>query len=94
MKLCMHQQLDDSPPRQRKHQDQYQERSTIGIYNIVQSVHGSTRNLIHHITYNKMLHELADGSKNQGLKMNNSKTKVMVENDTPILCQQHSDQDR
>ena len=31
-----------------------------------------------------MLHELADESENQGLKMNRSKTKVMMENDTPI----------
>ena len=31
-----------------------------------------------------MLQELADESKNQGLKMNKSKTKVMIENDTPI----------
>ena len=32
----------------------------------------------------QMLKELADESKNQGLKMNKSKTKVMMENDTPI----------
>ena len=32
----------------------------------------------------QMLHELADESENQRLKMNKSKTKVMVENDTPI----------
>ena len=31
-----------------------------------------------------MLKELADESENQGLKMNKSKTKVMMENDTPI----------
>ena len=31
-----------------------------------------------------MLHELADETENQGLKMNRSKTKVMMENDTPI----------
>ena len=31
-----------------------------------------------------MLHELADESNNHGLKMNKSKTKVMMENDTPI----------
>ena len=31
-----------------------------------------------------MLQELADKSGNYGLKMNNSKTKAMVENDTPI----------
>ena len=31
-----------------------------------------------------MLQELADKSENQGLKMNKSKTKVMMENDTPI----------
>ena len=28
-----------------------------------------------------MLHELADETENQGLKMNRSKTKVMMEND-------------
>ncbi|MEG7522940.1 MAG: reverse transcriptase domain-containing protein, partial [Chromatiales bacterium] len=32
----------------------------------------------------QMLQELAAESENQGLKMNNSKTKVMMENDTPI----------
>ena len=32
----------------------------------------------------QMLHELADKSENQGLKMYKSKTKVMMENDTPI----------
>ena len=31
-----------------------------------------------------MLQELADKSENQGLKMNKSKTKVIMENDTPI----------
>ena len=31
-----------------------------------------------------MLQELADENKNQGLKMNKSKTKVMMENDTII----------
>ena len=31
-----------------------------------------------------MLQELADESENQGLKMDKSKTKVMMENDTPI----------
>ena len=31
-----------------------------------------------------MLQELADESENRGLKMNKSKTKVMMENDTPI----------
>ena len=31
-----------------------------------------------------MLQELADESENQGLTMNKSKTKVMMENDTPI----------
>ena len=31
-----------------------------------------------------MLKELADESENQGLKMNKSKTKVMIENNTPI----------
>ena len=31
-----------------------------------------------------MLHELADESENQGLKMNKSKTKVVMENDIPI----------
>ena len=31
-----------------------------------------------------MLHELADKRENQGQKMNKSKTKVMMENDTPI----------
>ena len=35
---------------------------------------------IHHINYNKMLHEFADESKNQGVKMNNSKRKVMMKN--------------
>ena len=32
----------------------------------------------------QMLQELADDSENQGLKMNKSKTKVMMENDTPM----------
>ena len=32
----------------------------------------------------QMLQELADESDNQGLKMNKSKTKVMIETDTPI----------
>ncbi|MEG7521679.1 MAG: reverse transcriptase domain-containing protein, partial [Chromatiales bacterium] len=32
----------------------------------------------------QMLQELADKSENQGLKMNNSNTKVMMENDAPI----------
>ena len=32
----------------------------------------------------QMLHELADESENQGLKMNQSKAKVMTENDTPV----------
>ena len=32
----------------------------------------------------QMLQELADESENQGLKMNKSKTKVMMEIDTPI----------
>ena len=36
------------------------------------------------IPYEQMLQELADESENQGLKMNKSKTKVMMENDTPI----------
>ena len=31
-----------------------------------------------------MLHGLADKSDNQGLKMNKSKTKLMMETDTPI----------
>ena len=31
-----------------------------------------------------MVHELADESENQGLKMNKSKTNVMMENDIPI----------
>ena len=31
-----------------------------------------------------MLLELADKSENQGLKMNKSKTKVIIEHDTPI----------
>ena len=31
-----------------------------------------------------MLHELADDSENQDLKMNRSKIKMMMENDTPI----------
>ena len=31
-----------------------------------------------------MLHELADESENQCLKMNKSKTKVMMEKDTPM----------
>ena len=35
----------------------------------------------------QMLQELADESKNQGLKMNNSKTKVMIEYDPPIYVQ-------
>ena len=37
----LHQQLDDSPPTQRKQQDQYQERSTTRRYHIAQAVHGS-----------------------------------------------------
>ena len=32
----------------------------------------------------QMLRELADASANQGLRMNKSKTKLMMENDTPI----------
>ena len=32
----------------------------------------------------QILHELADESENQGLKMNKSMTKVMMKNDTPI----------
>ena len=32
-----------------------------------------------------MLHELDDESENQGLKMNKLKTKMMMENDTPIM---------
>ena len=32
----------------------------------------------------QMLHELADESENHGLKMNKSKTKVMMENDSSI----------
>ena len=32
----------------------------------------------------QMLHELADESDNQGLKMNKSKTNVMMETDTPM----------
>ena len=39
----LHQQLDDSPPTQRKQQDQHQERSTTGKYHIAQAVHGSIR---------------------------------------------------
>ena len=39
-----------------------------------------------------MIQELADESENQDVKMNKSKTKVMMENDTAI-CQQHSDQE-
>ena len=31
-----------------------------------------------------LLHQLLDESENQGLKMNTSKTKVIMENDTPI----------
>ena len=34
----------------------------------------------------QMLQELADQSDNQGLKINKSKTKVIMETDTPILC--------
>ncbi|MEG7521477.1 MAG: reverse transcriptase domain-containing protein, partial [Chromatiales bacterium] len=41
----------------------------------------------------QMLQELADESENQGLKINNSKTKVMMENNTNI-CQLHSDRER
>ena len=38
-----------------------------------------------HMSYNKlMVHELADEGENQGLKINKSKTKVMMERDTPI----------
>ena len=40
-----------------------------------------------------MLQEFADESDNQDLKMNKSKTKVMMKNDTP-LCQQHLDRER
>ena len=39
---------------------------------------------IHYVNYNKCVQELDDESENQGLKMNMSKTKVVVENDTPI----------
>ena len=35
---------------------------------------------MHHINYNKMLHELTDQSENQGVKMTKSKTKVMMNN--------------
>ena len=38
-----HQQLDDSPPIQRKQKDQHQERNTTGRYHIAQAVHSSTR---------------------------------------------------
>ena len=37
-----------------------------------------------------MRYELADENASQGMKMTKSKTKVMMENDSPI-CQQHSD---
>ena len=36
----------------------------------------------------QMLQKLADGSKNQGLKMNKSKIMVIMENDTPIYVKQ------
>ena len=36
-----------------------------------------------------MLEELADESENQGPKMNKSKIKVMMENDTPYVNNTH-----
>ena len=39
----LHQRLDDSPPTQRKQQDEHQERSSTGRYHIAQAVYGSTR---------------------------------------------------
>ena len=39
----------------------------------------------------QMLQELIDESDNRGLKMNKSKTNVIMETDTPNICQQHSD---
>ena len=39
----LHQQVDHSPPTQRKQQDQHQERSTTCIYSLVQAVYGNTR---------------------------------------------------
>ena len=39
----VNQQIDDSPPTQRKQQDQHQERCTTGRYHIAQAVHDSTR---------------------------------------------------
>jgi len=39
----IHQQLDDSPPAQRKQQDQHRKRSPTGRYCIVQAVYDSTR---------------------------------------------------
>ena len=42
----------------------------------------------------QMLQELADKSKNRGLKMNNSKTKVIMENDTYVNTTQIEDVER
>ena len=64
-----------------------------GRYHIAQAVHGSIHlrfaddilicaNTPHELQ--QMLQELADESDSQGLKMNKSKTKVMMETDTPI----------
>ena len=42
----------------------------------------------------QMLHDLADESENQGLKINKSKTKVMMMERHTNICQQHSDRER
>ena len=105
----LHQQLDESPPTQRKQQDQYQDTCTTGRHHIAHAVDGNTRRHIpttdlgkprlkidgeylsnlcfaDHIficaktphELQQMLQELAEDSYNQGLKMNKSKTKVMI----------------
>ena len=90
----------NSPHTQRMQQDQHQKRCSTGRYHTAQAVHGMKidgeylsrlrfaddilicANTPHELQ--RMLQELADESDNQGLNMNKSKTKVMMENDTPI----------
>ena len=73
---CLHQQLDDSSPTKRKQQDQHQEMSSTGRYHIY--IYSISPRLFTAAV------ELADDNENQGLKMNKSKTKVIMENDTKI----------
>ena len=42
----LHQQLDDSPPTQRKRQYQHQERFTTGRYHIAQAVHAALESIL------------------------------------------------